>query len=110
MINAETLTANGYRRYNDNRSPAATALFQKRVTDERGIRYFINVVEYDISVIPNYPGPTLRYEPDVRFYEGDGEDAVNVSIMLDRIKTVQDLESYVLHMWNKMSFGYYELT
>ena len=109
MINAETLLGNGYRRSDHRLNEACNTLYQKKVVDARGTRYFIDIHEYDWSVYPQRIGPRFSYEPQVRFYEGDGETAVNMTVMLDRVKTVEDLEAYVDSMWKRMEFGYYEL-
>lgn len=79
---------------------------QKAFADERGIRYFISVNFYDFTA----HGGRRSASADVQFHaldHGKGQ-CTNVSVAVDG--TVEAVEVLVGTLWNRMGWGYYEVT
>lgn len=77
-------------------------LYQKKISDGRGIRYFINcwVYEKDGAL---FTEDTPCFE--VQFTMKDGTEC-NVEPFY---KEIQQVEDFFNKMWKNMEFGYYEL-
>lgn len=76
-------------------------LYQKRITDEKGIRYFVDAWYY-----PSVAGTIVddRFQFEVQFTLPDGEK-MNV---MSFYKEVDKSEQLFDLMWNKLELGYYE--
>lgn len=112
MITAEHLLAAGFRKYKNGMSNGAwnNWLFQKRIRDEKGTRYFIDVIQYDWSMYSHRIGEPLAYEASVHFYTGDGEIYSVVTCMDDNIRnSIDAIEMFFDNMWSKLELGYYEI-
>lgn len=113
MITAEGLANAGYRAFRDNGSflkgEGCTCLWQKRVEDGKGTRYFINVYEWRLDrIIRDYPGPVPSFEPETTFSMSTGDQNVHVTYPV-RGAAIGEVEDFFDGMWRKMEFGYEEI-
>jgi hypothetical protein len=85
-------------------------LFQKRVRDDRGTRYFVDVYEYDWLYLRPADLPRFSYEAQVHFYTGDGDSMLKCTIQDDGAMTSPEaLEEFVTDLYSKIGAGHYEL-
>lgn len=113
MITAEGLAKAGYRPFEDHaprlKGNGCTCLWQKKIEDGNGVRYFINVYEWHLDkIIPNYPGPVPSFAPEVQFTVNAKGDVSDVGCG-GRDTTIEVVEAYFDRMWRSMGFGYSEL-
>jgi len=112
-IKADTLLRAGYRRYeNPTRDGESNRwLFQKRVRDQQGTRYFIDIVEYDWSAYSQRTGDRFSYEASVHYYVDDGLPTCVVSCQDDGANaSIEALEAYFDQVWTRLELGYYEIS
>ena len=99
MINEEILLNNGYHEYKDNFSLSDKS-FQKKITSERGIAYFINIHEYMINDRTDYE-VNLQFEKE-RY-------TLNITMFcLDKM-TIEEIEKEVHDIWYRLGCKYYEV-
>lgn len=91
MITPQLLLDNGYRQHKDV-FKNADWLYQKKVESETGIRYFINVYEYDMSKF--IPGADWAFECDLQFGDKEG-DIINICFNVSKYRSVEQLEAKV---------------
>lgn len=101
MITDEILLENGYRKYNDTWYNA-DRLYQKRIKDKRGTKYFINFLRYNLPVFDNEP----RYDAIL----SSGTKDYDMEIVLFNIDkmSIEDIENKIEEMWTKLNLEYYE--
>jgi len=105
MLTVQTLLDHGYRKINtplvsvDITLPGLVETYQKRVEDDHGVRYYLNVRHTQIT-----SGMSLEIlEPHVQF-ERQGT-VVNVQ-MLQREESLDQVEAYFEEMWTGMGMDY----
>jgi hypothetical protein len=114
MLSRETLDAAGYKR-NVNpmrRDNWDQFFYQKRFRDERGTRYFIDVYEYDWSILPRNTrtGPRFTYVAKIHFYTHEEDPLAVVEVQRDdAYDSTTALEAFVETIWTKLGAGHYEL-
>ena len=111
-ITADTLLKAGYRRYeNPTRDGDWNQwLFQKRVRDEQGTRYFIDVQEYDWSRYPQRRGDRFTYEASVHYYVDDGLPTCVMTCQDDAaMASIESLEAFFSRAWTRLELGHYEV-
>lgn len=105
-ITRENLLARGYKQSKPNEFlDKYDMLFQARVEDEVGIRYYLNFREWDWSKY-NSPAPT-SYDAEVH-YDVGGYDAhiwVTTRITAD---TIEQAEEIALKVWQALGCPYYD--
>ena len=102
MITDDILLENGYIRYNDNLYNAQ-ALFQKKITDGKGIKYFINIYKYTFKV-KDY---VLEYE--IRLASETDNYAINILLYATGNKMkIDEIEQEVERIWSTLDLNYYE--
>jgi len=75
-------------------------LYQKRITDEYGTRYFINAWYFDNAIVKD----SIQF--DVQFtIDEDTQDHINVTLVTNDIKFT---EAEFDKLWNRMNYEYYE--
>lgn len=75
-------------------------LYQKRITDKYGTRYFINAWYYDNEVLKD----SLQF--DVQFtIDEDEQNHINVTLVTNDIRFA---EAEFDKMWDRMIYEYYE--
>lgn len=107
---APKLKAAGYTRSNrkgDQRAGEGSffALWQKRIEDEAGTRYFVNFTEHDPGFYSQTEVPHV-FEADVHFRFTNGGHS-NVTHSVDR-QAIEDIEDYFEEIWTHMGMGYAE--
>lgn len=112
-ITAENLAASGYRHFprRANDPEHRAGLYQKRVEDESGTRYFINVEEYDFKGlnIPDVVREKQRFSPNGQFSRGEGDsDTMTFSFSQSSDATIEDMEAFFDELFTKMEFNHYE--
>ncbi|WP_315921486.1 hypothetical protein [Mesorhizobium sp. SP-1A] len=86
------------------------ALWQKRVDDENGTRYFINFFEYDMSNLKGV-APGLSYDCEVQFHRGENdEQTLSSHIALGKDATVAEYEAFIEELFLTMGFNHYDAT
>ena len=96
----------GYKKYPANGYKNADSLFQKRIDDEIGKKYFIDILCYDFRKFA-HPNTDFSFEPHVQFREGSG-DAVDVVLLLNEEKSLEEVEEFFDKMWKTLDKPYNE--
>lgn len=78
-------------------------LFQKKIKDERGVLYFINIWWYDRN---KYDLGSI--EEDIEIETQFWKDGNPFTVVILFEKDVDKAEEYLYHMWNILNLGYYE--
>lgn len=118
-MNREILLKSGYKEFKPtlNRISANNA-FQKRVRDNVGTKYFINIYEYDSSIY-DFNGNTYEISLQSNKTYNGKEFTVNTEIFGlsefdNESKTyknkfsIEEIESIIEKHWNVNEFNYYE--
>lgn len=103
------LIQNGYKKYVSsgyNFLKNTDTLFQKKVVDDTGIRYFIDCWWYPEQKI-NSHFIEKSWQFEVQFY--DNENNVTMNVMLFE-KDVAEAEKQFDNIWKSLKLGYYENT
>lgn len=96
----------GYRRYEDIWRHAY-CLYQKKITDEKGIKYHINYFLYRDHV----KSSELNYEIELRFEDKDCTFELLLYAFKDDNLTEEKVKYYeekIDKIWNKLDVEYYE--
>lgn len=98
------LENSGYKRYNDN-FRNAYCLYQKRIEDAKGIKYFINYYLYRDEK------DNITFEVDLQFELDDC--VMNITLFNFKIEeliypVVEAIEAKVEDIWQKLGVKYYE--
>lgn len=102
MITDDILLENGYRKFNDNLYNAQ-ALFQKKIKDEKGIKYFIDIYKYTFNVNDYIPDYEIRLVSETDNY------AIDILIYATGNKMkVDEIEKEVERIWSVLDLNYYE--
>jgi hypothetical protein len=112
------LEAAGYRWFKDNWKNSIRG-FQKRITDDKGVKYFITGYHWNFKrQIPDFPEDRDSYSFDVQFIiKKDGKESViDIGYGGDffqnpwrEVITLKDVEEFYEKAWNDMGVEYYEL-
>lgn len=78
----------------------ANRFFQKKVKDDKGIKYFIDVYEYEISDEYNYEFKLVTQKD--KFW-------VRTTIYSIENMTIGEIEKEIEDIWKKCKFNYYQL-
>ena len=78
----------------------ANRFFQKKVKDDKGIKYFIDVYEYEISDEYNYEFKLVTQKD--KFW-------VRTTIYSIENMTLEEIEKDIEDIWKKCKFNYYQL-
>lgn len=109
MISSEELLNSKYKRFPTNsiNHPLAVCGYQKKVTDDTGIKYFINAYEYNFE--SNYSKVNkIRYQFEEQFVLANNE-AVIVTYLYDQSRTLVEIETWFENVWLNLNCNYYEL-
>lgn len=83
------------------------ALWQKKVDDEHGRRYFVNFFEFDHSNL-GVPTP-IAFQCEVQFRRGrEDEQTLTSTISLGKDATVAEYEAFAEELFVTMGFNHYE--
>ena len=109
MTTVKELTERGYVRFKPSAidNECVTDLYQKKFSDEHGIRYFITIKRWDMS---RYNDALHKYEPSFEYttqlYKKGSHAAVNVEFF--DAWTLEEAEEYLQWMFESGKFDYYE--
>ena len=101
MITDKLLEERGYNKYKDYLYHA-DCLYQKKIIDDKGIKYYIDI---------------YKYEPEVEAIETEynvvlisDTESYNLEVTLYGIKdmTLDEIEKEVENIWNSLKCKYYE--
>ena len=99
MITDKLLEESGYKVY-EAFSRCAECLFQKRVKDDIGTKYFINIYKYLIYDIARYEVSVqcemLEYTIEFKLFS------------FHKDITIEEVEKQIENIWNKLELNYYE--
>lgn len=113
MIDEASLVKAGYRPFRDKsaflKGDGCEALWQKRVDDDCGTRYFVNVYEWRLDrVVPDYKGRSPSFSSEVQFSRGE-EAVVDIRYHGQENQTIENIESFFAKAWADMGFDHHEL-
>lgn len=114
----KVLMDNGYRWFYDQWKNSIRG-FQKRFTDEFGIKYFITGYHYNHGLqIPNSTAPyvdSYTFTTQFRLHKDNKDNTINIEFNGDflhneyrPITTLQDAEEFFEKQWQTFKFEYYE--
>lgn len=107
MLTLEALEAAGYKKYSNTLSQYSLFGMQKRIEDQFGTKYFINV-----EVFGPYPhqDPTIyNFDTTVQFTDDDDiKPTINMTYIDDADTTIEDIEKFFERAWEFLGFPYYE--
>lgn len=94
----------GYKKW---KSPYAdaVALWQKKVFDNSGTKYYINIYEHDYGMLTNKKLDFIGFEPSVVF-NNDNEDSVKVDYIMSDNSTIKKIEEFYNTIFKAMKFKY----
>lgn len=101
-VTRANLELSGYKYYEAPEYKDSSALYQKKIANDNGVCYFINIYEYDLSSIRNAPYD-LAYQTDMQFRRDDNYFNVSFSC-----QDIEDAEKYAEEFFVKMNFEMYE--
>ena len=108
---AEYLTNKGYHEYKPTKfhSDGIEKCFQKRFSDKKGTRYFIDVNQWEDMTHPK-TGEQIDggYEYEVYFYDNTDKH-LPIRMLFYAGWNVDDVEKYAEKMFDSGIYGYYEL-
>lgn len=119
------LINNGYviHKPNDIISPYAYRHFQKKITDDNGILYFINIYHYKHEYLKNNnlnepdDGYTFKCQFKYDSIKEYGQDmTIDISLSGDflhnryrKITRLKEVEEHIYKIWKQMGYDYYEM-
>lgn len=96
----KVLLNSGYKEYQvPTGEPYANRFFQKKVKDKKGIKYFIDVYEYEIMDSMNYEFKLVCNQD--KFW-------VRTTLYAIDCLTIEEVEAEIENIWKKCKFNYYE--
>lgn len=105
-INYDLLKEAGYKRY-EQKIRRASALWQKKIVDENGVKYSITFFEYDWSKLVDSNMNVISFEPSVQF-EVEGDACAVVDYLMNDNHTIEHIEKFYDNMFTTMNFNYAE--
>lgn len=110
MLTIQNWLDTGYKRYNTQHK-YADFLLQKRIDDEAGKKYFIDVWVYDHSSRDYYSHnpslPSISFQPEVQFQRGE-KMTLDVTFIMNQDSTIAEIEQEVECFWLFLERPYYE--
>ena len=78
----------------------ASCFYQKKITDENGIKYFIDAYGYNIK-------PTgLTFDYEIQFSKKGYY--TNITMFCTDTMTIEEIENEIEYLWKNNSFDYYD--
>jgi hypothetical protein len=108
-VTHDELVAAGYRTWTPSSADRYDLLYQKRVKDDRGTRYFVNVRFWRFSKYSTPERPVEDgWDAEARFDGRGGSRSFAVSTSV-RHDTPAEVEAFFARVWDAMKPGYYEV-
>ena len=109
LLQAELL-ARGYKKWVSETTrifKMTDSLYQKKVIDNKGKKYFIDIYYYPAGRYGNRDMEE-SIQAEVQFHNGDGitDNTMNVQLF---VKDIDKIEEVFENMWVKLGLNYYEL-
>jgi len=104
-ITEDVLLAAGYRKFGKWPPKIADNLFQRRISDENGTRYYIDIWMYDWSKYPHHIGE-YKQAFEAEAYYSDGISAI---LHHCEERTLEKVEEFFADLFIKFGAGYYEM-
>lgn len=106
MINRQMLVDSGYI---DQGPYYGRKLFQKKFSNHRGVKYFIDIYEYNWELIGvSNREPPFSYQPEITFYDFNCSQLFTMTVTnQDVTKDIDSLEAFVDNVWHTLNLGYY---
>ena len=99
------LIKNDYKEFKDHFYGASRS-FQRKVCDNKGIKYFINIYEWDFSEFKNIAFQNKKYETKMQLIS-DGA-CFDICILHTKTDTLEEIEELCEKFWTNMNCQYYE--
>lgn len=110
-LSEKKLLESGYKRWNQVFLNNADYLLQKKVTDDIGIKYFIDIYAYVRLGKPYFRegiDNKIGFQPEVQF--GSMKyDTMNVTLLIDDMTDIQEVEDTFESLWESVGKPYYEI-
>lgn len=109
-LTEEKFIAAGYKRWNQNCLNNCDYLLQKKVTNDDGVKYFINIYVYVWEDKPWYRegiDKEIAFQPEVQF-DGAMYDTMNITLLVDDETDVEEIEDTFENLWESVGKPYYE--
>ena len=102
----------GYKQYNQKTYNLADYLLQKRIDDEQGKKYFIDIWVYEHFNKPYFANnlfiQKIAYQPECQFRaSSEGLMTVNAKLIMNNKSTIMDVEQEFEKMWVFFGEHYY---
>jgi hypothetical protein len=118
MTIVEQMLQAGYRFHtNHGKGLGCKGLYQRKIKDEEGTRYFINCFVWNFAeAFPHASAPEGdKYSFEVQFYDREGEtfdvkthDNFEANQYGRKIKTLREVEDFFTVIWEAACCGYYD--
>ena len=96
-MNKEILSKSGYRKYNQ--PDDKPILYQKKVSDKKGIKYFINCYHYN-----HYKMNTWEFRLQIESKYG----TIRTNLFNSKL-TIENIGRFMENIWKNYGSAYYEL-
>lgn len=103
----DQLIRKGYKKYVSQSNTVfkmTDTLFQKKVVDDKGVRYFINCWWYKEDCVNGHTIPE-SWQFEVQYSANDASRTMNVTLFE---KDIDKAEQMFDDMWTKLNLGYHE--
>lgn len=105
-VTSELLISAGYKRYAGSDLNRSSALYQKRISDNHGTKYFINAWFHDYTRYNIQSPNQYSFEFEVQFTKKDGSK-FNVDDLSD--STIEEHEKFFESIWTNLEeTGYHD--
>lgn len=108
-LSVQKFLSNGYQKYRS-ALKEADFLLQKKIADEEGIRYYINIWVYVWENKPWYNkdiDPPIIFQPEVQFAKASNKP-MNVTLIVDSITDIEEIEDTFNNLWESIGKPYIE--
>ncbi len=110
MLTVQDWLDAGYKRYEGSQLNNADFLLQKRIDDDTGKKYFIDIWVYEHSQYEYYrsnPGiPSVSFQPEVQF-QREHQMTMNITFIMNQDSTITDIEQEMERLWMFLEKPYY---
>ena len=102
----KSLLEKGYKKYDEKYldHECSRCFFQKKFADEKGVKYYIEVVKWDFSEYT--VNIDIQYDYHVQLYSGENKDALNLEFF--STWDFDKVEKIVEEFFKWGNFAYYE--
>ena len=109
ILTDEKLIEAGFKKYIPSRIDRYDSLFQLKVTDEIGIKYFIDVEKWDMTKLGQ--SDNAGWQVELNFNEGSSwHSPACIQVIAGNVEfwTVQNILDWAEGVWKRLEPSYYE--